>query len=257
MPFSFQKLSISSQPEKAFNFSFLLFYLFNSVKVSSRNFSHHLSCQTYMYVGKRVWPWVFNRMQPSWKVCVSSPLPSFGSRHLFFWGDKGQENYYISPIVHLFYKSLFHTWLSSSLRYPAVPSGWWLVPLWDFWFWGTQLKMTLEGLVIKSRSSALLETHPLVCASSSPWLSSGLVARTEDEFGPTGTSCSVLHSHSAFKRYLCLCGRCCSPPQGENTFHFLLGLCPRKGWRIKHTVPTSSNKLWQTGQPAGSCNPQD
>lgn len=199
--------------------------------MSSRNFSHHLSCQTYMYVGKWVWLWVFNCMQPSWKVCVSSP-------------------------IHLFYKKK-RWWLSSSLHYPAVPSGWWLVPLRDFWFLGIQLKMTLEGLVIKDRSSALLETHPSVCASSSLWLSSGLVARTEDEFGPTGTSCLVLHSHSAFKWYLCLCGRCCSPPQGENTFHFLLGLCPRKGWRIKHTVPTSSNKLWQTGEPAGSCNPQD
>lgn len=47
---SISKASISSQSKTAFNFPFFLF-LFNkmmSVKVSSRNFSHHLFCQIHV-----------------------------------------------------------------------------------------------------------------------------------------------------------------------------------------------------------------
>lgn len=44
------KVSISSQSKMAFNFSFFLFIINKiiSVKVSSRNFSHHLFCQIYI-----------------------------------------------------------------------------------------------------------------------------------------------------------------------------------------------------------------
>lgn len=46
-------------------------------------------------------------------------------------------------------------------------------------------------------------------------------------------------------------------PHNKATFHFLLGLHPRKEWRIKHTIPASSNKLWQTREQAGFFDSQD
>lgn len=36
----------------------------------------------------------------------------------------------------------------------------------------------------------------------------------------------------------------------------LLGLRPRGEWRIKHTIPASSKKTWQTREQADSFNPQ-
>jgi len=57
---------------------------------------------------------------------------------------------------------------------------------------------------------------------------------------------------------ICICGTgVVVLPHDKTVFHLLLGFHPRKEWRIKYTVPASSNKRWQTREQAGFFNPQD
>lgn len=123
----------------------------------------------------------------------SSPIPSAGSKPLFFWeATSGLEDYCFSavslPLIICFSKILlfgffffFHRYLDCLLTVSScctlADHGW---CLFQTWFLGTQLQMTWEGLAFKGQAliltwnSYVLSDWSVGLNRSGSWVSPGL-----------------------------------------------------------------------------------
>lgn len=126
-------------------------------------------------------------------------------------------------------------------------------------FWKLSWKFLVRVFKIKGRPSPLLEPHvlsdwsvSLIRASDRTvlWVFPGLKIKLSHWN-------QMLHPQNTLEWFVFLGTGGVILPHDKAIFHFLLGLHPSRELRIKHTIPASSNKTWQTREQGGSFNPQD